>query len=87
MSKGHSTLGLKIPFISNLKKPACGSKRDVLEIATLRYAKMTVISIRSVNLSSNFSCFQTSQKANENFCSSLENRPNKEIEADYYANQ
>ena len=28
----------KIPFISNLKKPACASKRDVLELATLRYS-------------------------------------------------
>ena len=36
LSKGHSTQGLKIPFISNLKKPACASKRDVLELATLR---------------------------------------------------
>ena len=27
----------KIPFISNLKKPACASKWDVLELATLRY--------------------------------------------------
>ena len=26
----------KIPFISNLKKPACASKRDVLELTTLR---------------------------------------------------
>ena len=35
MSKDHCTQGLKIPFISNLKKPACASKRDMLEIATL----------------------------------------------------
>ena len=28
---------MKIPFISNLKKPACASKQDVLELATLRY--------------------------------------------------
>ena len=27
----------KIPLISNLKKPACALKRDVLEFATLRY--------------------------------------------------
>ena len=27
----------KIPFISNLKKPACASKQDVLELMTLRY--------------------------------------------------
>ena len=25
----------KIPFISNLKKPGCGSKWDILELATL----------------------------------------------------
>ena len=29
--------GSKIPFISNLKKPACASKWDMLELATLRY--------------------------------------------------
>ena len=28
---------MKIPFISNLKKPACASKQDVLELATLQY--------------------------------------------------
>ena len=28
---------MKIPFISNLKKPACASKQDVLELATLGY--------------------------------------------------
>ena len=39
MSKGHSTLGPKIPFISNLKKPTCASKRDVLELAILRYER------------------------------------------------
>ena len=27
----------KIPLISNLKNPACASKRDVLEFGTLRY--------------------------------------------------
>jgi hypothetical protein len=27
----------KSPFISNLKKPEFASKRDVLELATLRY--------------------------------------------------
>ena len=37
LSKGHSTYGSKIPFISNLKKPACASKQDVLEHATLGY--------------------------------------------------
>ena len=37
MSKGHSTQGSKIPFISNLKKPACASKPDILELTTLRY--------------------------------------------------
>ena len=35
-SKGHSTKGSKIPFISNLKKPECACKQDVLELATLR---------------------------------------------------
>ena len=33
---GHSTQGSKIPFISNMKKPACASKQDVLELATLQ---------------------------------------------------
>ena len=42
MSKGHSTQGSKIPFISNLKKLACASKRDVLELATLRYMEKNV---------------------------------------------
>ena len=37
LSKGHSTQGSKKPFISNLKKPACASKWDMLEIATFRY--------------------------------------------------
>ena len=37
LSKGHSTEGPKIPFISNLKKPTCASKRDVLELEILRY--------------------------------------------------
>ena len=27
----------KIPFIENLKRPACASKREVLEFVTLRY--------------------------------------------------
>ena len=36
LSKGHSTQGLKIPFISNLKQLVCASKRDVLELAILR---------------------------------------------------
>ena len=37
-SSSHSTyVNIKIPFISNLKKPGCGSKRDVLELATIRY--------------------------------------------------
>ena len=43
MSKGHSTEGSKIPFISNLKKPACASKRDVLELATLRYVVLELV--------------------------------------------
>ena len=33
------TLASKISFISNLKRPACASKRDVLELSTLRYVK------------------------------------------------
>ena len=33
--KSPHRLGLRIPFISNLKKPACASERDVLELATL----------------------------------------------------
>ena len=33
--KGHSTYASKIPFIDNLKRPACASKQDVLELATL----------------------------------------------------
>ena len=39
LSKGHSTQGSKIPFISNLKKPACASKQDMLELATLWLVK------------------------------------------------
>ena len=31
MSKGHSTKGQKIPFISDLKSPTCASKQDVLD--------------------------------------------------------
>ena len=37
LSKGHITWGSKIPYLSNLKKPVCASKRDVLELTTLRY--------------------------------------------------
>ena len=33
MSKGHSSEGSKTHFISNLKKPACASKQDMLELA------------------------------------------------------
>ena len=33
LTKRHSTKGSKISSISNLKKPACASKRDVLELA------------------------------------------------------
>ena len=33
MSKGHSKYGSKIPFMSNLKKPACASKQNLLELA------------------------------------------------------
>ena len=32
----------KIPVISNLKNPACASKRDVLELATLWYFSLNV---------------------------------------------
>ena len=42
LSKGHNTSGLKIPFISNLKKPACASKR---ELVTLRYMILETHSI------------------------------------------
>ena len=38
LSKSHCTKGPKIPFISNLKKPTCASKQDVLELAILRYS-------------------------------------------------
>ena len=37
--KGHSTQGSKIPFISNLKKPTGASKRDMLDLLTLRYIR------------------------------------------------
>ena len=40
LSKGHSTQGSDIPFMSNLKKPACASKRDLKELATLRYINL-----------------------------------------------
>ena len=36
----------KIPFISNLKMPACASKLDVLELATLREIKKDTIPTR-----------------------------------------
>ena len=39
LSKGHSIKRPKIPFIRNVKKPACASKQDVLELATLQYIK------------------------------------------------
>ena len=42
LSKGHTVhKDQKSPpaLISNLKKPACASKQDVLELATLRYLK------------------------------------------------
>ena len=41
LSKGHSTCGSKIPFISNLKWHACASIRDGLELATIRYMKIS----------------------------------------------
>ena len=37
LPKGHSTWASKIPFISNLKRPACASIPDGLELATIRY--------------------------------------------------
>ena len=50
LSKGHSTEGSKIPFISNLKKLACASKRDVLELATLRYSIKFIFTLKLHNL-------------------------------------
>ena len=41
----------KIPFINNLKKPACAVKQEVLELATLRYLNMKLkLKLRSMNL-------------------------------------
>ena len=37
LPKGHSTNTSKIAFIDNLKRPACASKRNVLELVTLQY--------------------------------------------------
>ena len=37
--KGHSRL-TSFSFIDNLKKPACDSKQDKLQLATLRYIKV-----------------------------------------------
>ena len=36
---------MKIPFISNLKKPSCASRWDVLELATLQYSISLVYSL------------------------------------------
>ena len=36
LSKGHSTMYIRT---ENLKKPACASKRDMLELPTLWYLK------------------------------------------------
>ena len=36
-SNAHYLLGNQLFDKSNLKKPACASKQDVLELATLRY--------------------------------------------------
>ena len=52
LSKGHSTSGSKISFISNLKKPVCASKRDVLELATLRYVMKSEIVIATTKQNS-----------------------------------
>ena len=41
---------MKIPFMSNLKKPACASKRDVLELATLQYMPWDTFSTWIFNL-------------------------------------
>ena len=35
LPKGHSTKASKIPFIDNLKRPACASNWDMLELTTL----------------------------------------------------
>ena len=37
LPKGHSTKASKIPFIDNLKRSACASKRDGLVLPTIRY--------------------------------------------------
>ena len=41
---------MKIPFISNLKKPACASKRDMLELATLRYIEVYAYLLQPIQL-------------------------------------
>lgn len=33
----------KIHFISNLKKPACASKQDVLELSTLKLVRIMIM--------------------------------------------
>jgi hypothetical protein len=43
-------LGSKIHFISNLKKPACASKRDVLELATLLVYTKGVVQLKGKTL-------------------------------------
>jgi hypothetical protein len=40
----------KFPFISNLKKPGCGSKQDVLKLATLRYLELNIEYIQTTIL-------------------------------------
>ena len=52
LSKGHSTEGSKIPFISKLKKSACVSKQDVIEdvfSATAILGRKLFVEIRYVN--------------------------------------
>ena len=42
MSKGHSTyIRIENPLHRQSEKPACASKQDVLELATLRYTERT----------------------------------------------
>ena len=43
LSKGDSTEGSKIPFISNPKRPAFASKRDELVLATKWYFRLVKI--------------------------------------------
>ena len=62
---------MKIPFISNLKKHACASKREVLELKTLQYIKMPTIGLHkefglivALNLKVSFVITQPSEAEN-----------------------